>query len=214
MVAISKSYGPYFTDPLLMHKFQGSNGGLSLKGLATMRLVSAAEFWTAGIAVSGVDDDTGFTADTYKSVLSVTLSANQYGIVSHIIGPAGLAGTPTTTMEITVDGGTAIERTLTATTTGKRMVLGPEITGGAATGATFTTAGDYLDRADSINAAKDFQVLNSNYTYIPDWGFIRMFGTPCLLFSRSILIRIKSTETNNTATNQERRCGVQYMVLK
>lgn len=194
------SAGVNFTDPYRFKRFlvasssifywdsANSNNGLNVAGGFTVA------------AINGLADDTNWTADTYKTILSDT---GGRGIVSHLIGPTGLAGTPITTFEITVDGMPKVEIAVTATTTGQRAILGPLANADilAGTNAPFRSP-------SATAAAKSTMVTGVNG--IPSWITIGLLGTPCLVYRSSILIRMKTSENNSTTTNQERQSAVSY----
>jgi hypothetical protein len=108
---------------------------------------NAAGFFTQA-GLRGLADDTNWTAGTYKTILSIS---SGMGLVSHLVGPTGLAGTPTTTFEVTVDGGAAIEVAVAQTTTGHRSVLGAlAINGAFVTGDVIAQAPDSLDAGKAV----------------------------------------------------------------
>ena len=198
------SAGPHFTDATWFQKTLAVDTTIYIRGIATTRTSQAAEFWTAAIAARGVADDTNWTADTYKTIANISGA----GLLYDAIGPAGLAGTPTTTMRITVDG-VAYTIAETATTTAHRLILGACFISDS-TGAAFTVAANFANGVDSINAGKTAQTVVTNGVWITDIGFMSMMGTPALYFGTSLLVEMKSSETNSTTTNRERSSGLIY----
>jgi hypothetical protein len=207
---IGSSGGVHFKDPREMWKLIASSTAVQNLGSSTTASTAAVSGFFTEMAIRGLADDTNWSADIYKTLLSVSSGA---GLVSHVVGPTGLAGTPTTTFEITVDGA-LYTVPVVATTTGQRAVLGPvinELTEGGA----FTTAKNYALGTISVSSDKTTdRLLNTYYANIPGWGFIRTSGTPCLVFRQSLLIRAKSSEANSTTTNQERQSAVQYRLFQ
>lgn len=202
---LGKSGGVHFSDPREFHRaaYLASKLNSFEAGAGAADLSSVAGFFT-NIALSGVADDTNWTADTYKTILSISSGK---GYVASMVGPTGLAGTPTTTFEITVDG-VLYTVAVTATTTGHRAVLGAVGT----TSAFFTTAVVPFIPPDSIEATKAVETVITQVGTMPTWQGMRLLGTPCLQFNTSLLIRMKSSESNSTTTNVERRSAVQYKV--
>ncbi len=202
--------GIHFSDPREFFRALSVTGGVLsvMDASGTTTGDQAAGFFTE-MGRRGVADNTNWTADTYKTLLSIS---SGMGYVSHLIGPIGLAGTPTTTFEITVDG-TLYTVAVTATGITQRAVLGPIPQSSA--GVFFTTAKSSAYGANAIDAGKTTQtfagtVLNPE---ILPWSTLRMLGTPCLVFRNSLLIRAKSSESNSTTTNNERQSAIQYMVM-
>lgn len=207
---INTGGGVHFKDPREMWKFVSeSAGALQAYGASTTATTAGTAGFFTEMAIRGVADDSNWSANTYKTILSVSSGA---GLVSHLIGPTGLAGTPTTTFEITIDG-TLYTIPVVATTTLQRAVLGAlinELTEGGA----FNTAKNYALGTKSVSSDKTTdRVITSYFANIPGWGFLRTMGTPCLIFRQSLLIRMKSSEANSTTTNQERQSAVQYRMF-
>lgn len=198
--------GIHFTDPREFYRAQTEYQSLcNITDAGTAAACSSTGFYTEQ-ARRGVSDNTNWTADIYKTLLSVT----GMGLVSNLLGPASLAGTPTTTFRITVDG-TVYTVPIVLTTTAVRAVLGAVSPDGNA-GTAFTTA-KVMDRGGvSITADKTTQYIGNNGGFMP-WSTLRLLGTPCLIFRQSILIEAKSSESNSTTTNQDRQSCVQYMVM-
>lgn len=199
-----KYNGPHFTDPREYEKSITIATGISNVVLNTYSTSDLAAFFTNVTNGGGVVDDTNCVANTYKTVVSI---ASGMGIVSNLIGPTGLAGTPTTTWGIAVDNAPEIEVPVVATTTGQRALLGPYINDESA-GQLFTSA-SVLYRIKSTMNAGNNTALETNVGLTPFW-FMRTFGTPCLIYRTSLVIRIKSSENNSTTTNRERRSAVMY----
>src|SRR6185503_12810915 len=113
-MSLRNSSGVHFSDPRQFHRQMVAASVIACAEAAssTTDAANTAQFFT-NFALNGVADNTNWTATTYKTLLSVTGA----GFVNAIIGPTGLAGTPTTTFRITVDG-VVYTVALTATTTG------------------------------------------------------------------------------------------------
>lgn len=210
---LGKAGGVHFTDPReFFRQLVLSSSRLCVRTASATQGAEAAAFWTE-IDVRGVADDTNWTSDTYKTILSVS---SGIGLVSNIIGPVGLSGTPTTTFRITVDGVQSQPIPVVATTTGQRAMLGPSFTSASQAGSFYTAALIAQQGATSINAAKDTQYIGgtgTNDALLSPWQTLRLMGTPCLIYRQSLLIEMKSSESNSTTANRERSSGVQYMSL-
>lgn len=201
MVAIARA-GVNFTDPREFMRSLAAASALTIFDSTTTGQTGDSQPFFTQLATQGVADDTNWTAATYKTILSVS---SGIGVVFNLIGPTGLAGTPTTTFEVTVDG-TLTEVAVVATTTGQRAVLGPTQSNVA-----FTTASAWLQGATSIDAAKDTQLLVTPNIAPP--RALRTFGSPALIFRTSLLIRMKSSENNSTTAAVQRQSGVSYMSM-
>jgi hypothetical protein len=197
--------GVNFTDPreFLRAISTSSTTTMINASSASAGTAATAGFWTQ-LALQGVADNTNWTANTYKTILSIS---SGMGYVSHLFGPAGLAGTPTTTFEITVDG-VLTEIPVVALSTAQRAILGPLLQGTA-----YTTANHINTGSTAINAGKDTYSVTSTGVQVLGPMALRFMGVPCLKFSQSLLIRMKSSEDNSTTANQERQSGVQYVVM-
>jgi hypothetical protein len=192
--------GINFTDPRQLQRSTALAGNIVIADSALSQPGSTAAGYFTEIALRGFADNTNWTADTYKTLLSVTSGS---GLLSHLVGPTALGSAPTTTFDITVDGGTAYEIAVTATASGQRAVIGP-----AVGPALFTTAAEYLRGPSAVDTNRMVDVVGG--TYIPAWPAIRLMPIPCLEFKLSLLVRAKSSENNSTTTNQERQSGGQY----
>lgn len=203
---LGASSGVHFTDAYRMMR-NANSVAANIENMTVGGTVAGSNvvgFFTE-MGTRGVADDSNWTADTYKTILTVTGS----GLVSHVVGPTSLAGTPTTTFEITVDG-VLREIAITVLGVGDRAFLGPYFGDNPGTGAVFTTAGAAWRGVTSMDASK--MVHNTaDVALIPQWSIIHALGTPCLLFTTSLLIRAKCSESNSTTANVERQSAVQYM---
>lgn len=160
---------------------------------------SAGSSWNAGttsffteMARRGLQDQTNWTADTYKTLLTVTSGK---GLVAGIIGPT-LGGAHTTTFRITVDG---VVHTIAITgASGDRCCLLSQVK----TSAEFTTASQF-NKVDTEALGSDKATFGELYTtdaFIPGWR--QMMDVPLLMFRKSLLIEAKNSAsiTNSTAT--------------
>lgn len=203
---LNRATGVNFTDPKKFDRNLCLSSGLrifdsSVSGSAS----TAAGFFTNGV-LGGVDDDTNWTADTYKTLLNVSSGS---GLLGALVGPTALAGTPTVTWRITVDG-TAHTVAVVHSTTAQRAVLGAAFQDGGA--GSFYTSGFWPYRApDSVSSDKTTQRFGSGLGLVlPPWATIRALNIPVLEYTTSLLVECKTSETNSTTTNQERRALVTY----
>jgi len=198
------SNGVNFTDPGYLGRWLVPAANLTIWDSAgTATVTTAAAFFTE-IGNRGVAVDSNWTADTYKTILSSATWTQSHTL----IGPTGLAGTPTTTFEITVNG-VVYTIPITATTTGQRAVLGIVFQTNIA-----STSNQFVLGAASMDASKKVSVLGTtNVPYVRNWASIDNYGTPVLDAKISLSVRMKTSENNSTTANQERQCGIVYRTL-
>jgi hypothetical protein len=179
-----RQFGAYRVTASEMNVFDSGGTG---------RALNVAAAFTE-LARRGIQDQTDWTADTYKTILSVTGA----GCVAAIIGPTA-GGSSTTTFEITVDGFLR-EVAVTGLSSGERGCL----LLGYGQLATFTTVNLWATSgAESLDSNKEiFTDINTGTEFIPAWWWMLMMGTPMLQFNQSLLIRAKHSAdiTNSTAT--------------
>jgi hypothetical protein len=202
MVFIPNS-GVNFSSPYDFLKSEVASGSLGIRNSSlTLYASTVADFWTQ-LDIVGASDDTNFTANTYKTILSVSSGP---GLLNHVIGPTSLAGTPTTTFGIAIDGAAEIEVPVTLSTTTRRAVLGPVIQN------EFLSTSNYINAAPGgINASKSVLQFGGAQS-MPSPQGMRFLGTPALRWRNSITVRIKTSENNSTTTNRERSSGCAYML--
>lgn len=210
----SSGGGIHFIDPRFMYRSYVFATGLWVvthNGSSTIASTTASFF--TELANRGTADNTTWTANTYKTIVNVTSSA---GLVSHLLGPTGLAGTPTTTFEITVDGSLR-EIPVVASASGYRASLGPLSQGvGGSNNVFFTTAGAPQAGPDSRTADQTTDQLSVNGGSVVEpipFASLSLLGTPLLQFNNSLLVRMKSSENNSTTTNNEQQSAVSYRIL-
>lgn len=198
--------GVNFTDPRKFDRNLCLASGLRIFNSAVSgSAASTAGFFTNGI-LGGVDDDTNWSADTYKTLLNVSSGAGQLGA---LVGPASLAGTPTTTWRITVDG-TAYTVAVVHSTTAERAVLGAVFQDGG-TGGFYNTAFWPYRAPDSVSSDKTTQRYGTALGLVlPQWSTIRVLNIPVLEYKTSLLVECKTSEANSTTANQERRALVMH----
>ncbi|CAB4165267.1 hypothetical protein UFOVP823_24 [uncultured Caudovirales phage] len=163
----------------------------AIMGNGTATISSATNFFTE-MARRGLQDTTNWTANTYKTLLNVTSGC---GLVACVVGPTS-AGADTTTFEITVDGILYTMSIVTASGTRAVLSIGSVRTAGAGTYILNNTMGP-IDAGGTTFGDDNYAEIN-----LPHWGEIGKYGSPCLEFERSLLIRAKhsASVTNSTAT--------------
>lgn len=152
---------------------------------------STTAFFTQ-MASRGLQDTTNWTANTYKTLLTVTGA----GFVAGIVGPTA-GGTQTTTFEITTDG--ILDEIAITVAASQRAVLLAKYGGST----DFTTAEIFMYAGVSAALGADkatFTISSNPVGVIPGWR--QMAIVPQLRFTRSLLIRAKHSAsiTNSTAT--------------
>ena len=148
------------------------------------------------MARRGVQDQTNWTANTYKTILSVSGG----GLMGAYVGCTA-GGAETHTVRITVDG-TATEMTISGLASGERGCLVTALV-------QFGTLTPYLPGAEALDATKDIFGAVFLGSTIPAWSGQSFWATPMLKFERSLLVEAKhsATITNSTATAYS---GVMY----
>lgn len=148
---------------------------------------STTAFFTE-LARRGLQDQTDWTANTYKTLLSVSSGK---GFVAAVIGPTA-GGAETTTFEITVDG---VLSTITVTNAASERAC--------LLSANIATTNDLTSSlTEALDATKSFFTsTRSTATVLPPWAAMR--SIPQLKFNVSLLIRAKHSTiiTNSTATS-------------
>lgn len=195
MVAILNS-GVHFKEPWLFMPMRCTNAGNGTIRVYdsgdTLRLTDTTEFFTE-MARRGLQDQTNWTADTFKTILSVSGK----GLVAAYIGCVA-GGAETHTVEFTVDGAVTTI-VVDGLASGERAALHT----GALVGTTFSTAQDFAESGtEALASDKATFSLGINAGILPPWRHLTAFGTPLLRFNRSLLIRAKHSAsiTNSTST--------------
>ncbi len=194
MPVVSKG-GVHFKDAWLMEPHTNLATNLKMYDGSSLRIANTTAFFT-GFAHFGIQDNTDWSANTFKTIYSHTGTGIVYGMTACTAG-----GAETTTFEITIDG---VLKTLTVTNAiGERASL--LIGGVAETG------------SDEFTAAPAYQLTlsaldSSTLTTFADGGNVQimmplrwmgMVGLPALRYDISCLIRMKHSVsiTNSTATS-------------
>lgn len=144
------------------------------------------------MANRGLQNQTNWTAATYKTLLSVTGAGLVYCVIGCTAG-----GAENTTFEFTVDG-VLTTVLVTGLASGERAALLP----GTETSTFYTTAGQNTQPGvEALDADKATFGAIKVGIYIPYWGVVSR-GIPMLKFNQSLLIRAKHSAniTNSTAT--------------
>ncbi len=186
--------GIHFKNPWEFYPYMGAVAVINIYDSGgTVRDASTTNFFTQ-MANAGLQDTTNWTANTYKTLLTV---ASGKGFVAAMIGCTA-GGAETTTFEITVDG-VLTEIAVGTLASGERAML-------------LTGYFDDVDQTTALACSKPVAVAleadkatfgsfgGVNLSVIPPWRSMR--GIPLLKFSQSLLIRAKhsATITNSTAT--------------
>lgn len=192
MSLLRRNNGIHFQDPRFFQPFTTVNdNGLTIATGATptFNSVGTTAFFTE-IAKRGLQDQTNWVANTYKTLLSIS---SGMGVVAAVVGPAA-GGAETTTFEFTVDG---VVSTITITNANtERAVLANGLP-------SIQWAAQIYSNDRSIDAGiTTFQTYTTYQRVLPGWDHIAQFGMPCLVFYSSLLIRAKHSAivTNATTT--------------
>lgn len=195
MGLFQKNSGVHFSDPWLFLPYTPVATSLEVADSAAAQQDSSTVAFFTEMARRGLQDTTNWTADTYKTLLSVTSGK---GLVGCVVGPTA-GGSSTTTFEFTVDG-VLTEIAVTGVASGDRAILtcmGP-FPGGA-----FTNNVPQYGNGEALDSNKQvFGDVYSAISNVPPWWFTSFMGTPMLRFNNSLLIRAKHSAsiTNSTAT--------------
>ena len=195
MVAIART-GVHFKEPwqLLPQEVLATN--IATYDGASADTSATADFWTS-VAQRGTALDTDFTANTYKTLLSVSSGK---GLVAALVGPTA-GGSETTTFEITVDG--FLTEIAVAVSNTHRAFLGKLVQRGIFTGASL-----FSQDVGAFDAGKTTIQNYAEVFYVPNWRTITNLGTPCLRFDSSLLVRVKHSANITGTASKERQCGI------
>lgn len=187
--------GIHFSDPWLMMPQIGATGGFRVHDSAGAAQNCATTAFFTEMARRGLQDQTDWTANTYKTLLSVSSGK---GLVYWVNGPTA-GGAETTTFEITVDG-VLVEIAVGALASGERAVLHC----GMGAGGLFTTANQFiLPDVETLKSDKATFGASPTGMAVPVWSAVALLGVPMLKFKTSLLVRAKHSAsiTNSTATS-------------
>lgn len=201
MTAFTTAYpsapaGNDFTDQLRLSPYHTAANRVAIVDSAGTGANGTSTAFFTELARRGLQDQTNWTADTYKTILS----ASGPGFFSCYIGCTA-GGVETHTLELTLDG-VLTTMTITPMASGERAFITTAYAG-------YTP---YSDTPASNIQAPISEALDSNKqifgstqgtsTYVMPWWSTMMTGVPLLRWSTSILIRAKhsATITNSTAT--------------
>lgn len=187
--------GINFKEPWILQPYTATAASLQIQSSGGADQTSATVAFFTEMARRGLQDTTDWTADTYKTLLSVSSGK---GLVAAIVGPTP-GGSSTTTFEITVDG--VLTEIAVATSSGKRALLSSF--GAVVSGPVGTNVPAYAGSAALDSGKQIFSDVTASPSYIATHQFMAAFGVPQLRFNQSLLIRAKHSAsiTNSTATS-------------
>jgi hypothetical protein len=189
--------GTNFKEPWLLNPYTAPVAALEVYDSGNAKRDASTTAFFTEMARRGLQDQTNWTADTYKTILSVSSGS---GLVAAYVGCTA-GGVETHTVEITVDG-VLKELVISGLASGERACL---FAAAPHADDFFTTAGAFaLSGAEALDSNKQIwgAVQNATESLLVPWVFITMQGIPCLRFNQSLLIRAKHSTniTNSTAT--------------
>lgn len=199
MGIFGKSNGGHFTEPWMFLPHVATSGNIAILDKSNTGSNAASVAFFTEFANRGAIDSTNWTANTYKTLVSVTGT----GFVAGVIGPEA-AGADITTFEFTVDG---VLTTMAITSaSGMRALANTGLSIGS------TNAGYVPQSLGDLNGSKNTigdPAANNKAWW--SWDSVTYYGTPLLIFRNSLLIRAKHAQniTNSTATAYS---GVMYRV--
>lgn len=195
MALFAQSNGIHFKEPWLLQPYRSAATSLRVTDAAAANQTSATTAFFTEMARRGLQDQTNWTADTYKTILSVSSGK---GVVAAYVGCTA-GGSETHTVEFTVDG-VLTEIAVSGLASGERALLSAS---GIGTGSFFISSADYqLSYSETLDSNKQIFGALVNTTNIPPWYTFTLLGVPLLRFNQSLLIRAKHSAsiTNSTAT--------------
>jgi hypothetical protein len=161
---------------------------------------------TIGNSRAGVQIDTDFISNTYKTLLNVSGGG---GEVTHIIGPAITGGSVTLDLEVTLDGGTpeVVSYAPPTSTVLARLVVGS---------LRYSNVKGSLNTPLAGNKVVDFTTTvaqsNTPSPVLFSPMSTRAYNGPRLRFNSSVLIRMRTSASVTGTVNCERRSGVMYVL--
>jgi len=194
------SVAPYISHPRFFPRWQIPHTLLQYNRTGSTGVLDTG---ATNLSEWGVADDTNFSANTWKTILSVTGSTP--GVVSGIFSPMS-GGTHTVDLQVTVDSqpAWAVSAALAAN---QRLYLGPLNSGTAITAGILLLSTDYT----ALNGAKDTSVVTGSQTALIVPPFTSQPSPPLLLFQGALLVEMRTTATLGTSGN--RTAGVLYRML-
>lgn len=189
-----KAYpGPHFQDPRLLLPMTVVSTSVQLYDSGnTVRTAATTAFFT-GLASYGVQDQTDWTSNTYKTIYTHTGMGLIHGMIACTAG-----GAETTTFEITIDG---VLREITVTNANTERAL---LWTGQERETDFTTTNNEVSNVTSSGLdSGTLTTLQTGAMWIPVMRHAYNFGCPLLRYDTSCLIRMKHSAsiTNSTATS-------------
>lgn len=190
--SLANKGGVHFTSPWEFPAYAATAANLNVFDSGGTQRTSAVTNFFTEMARRGLQDTTDWTADTYKTLLSVSSGK---GLVAGVIGCTA-GGSTTTTFEFTVDG--TLTEIAVVVASGQRAALLPAINDPAF----FTGSDSWKPSAEALAAAKNQFSESTTNAFVLPWSGFGILGTPCLKFNTSLLIRAKHSAsiTNSTAT--------------
>lgn len=195
--------GIHFRDPWLFAPYHAAATSIQVIDSGNTFRTSATTAYFTEMARRGLQDTTNWTANTYKTILSVSSGT---GLVAGYIGCTA-GGAETHTVEITVDG-VLKELIISGMASGERAMLlaaGAPMVDFFTTTSGVSTYGWASPSTEALDSNKQiFGAVGTvaNDVSFPTWSTLQFQAVPLLRFNRSLLIRAKHSAniTNSTAT--------------
>ncbi len=194
--------GPHFTDPRWLPKGYGDSGQVGMSNsAASFDYFSTANGWTyLGRLGTAVDSD--YSADTFKTLLSVSTQA---GYLAGVVGPKMATATDTTTFRITVDGGSAVSIAIVGAGTSVRCFLAHSVP------RNLYNVSDVSGQGDALASDKMRLIYGAGYSaeaiLLPVQRGLTQ-GVGLVRFTSSLLVECKTTQAQTGTGSQERQSGV------
>ncbi len=189
--------GPHFKDLWVMNPITFPSNSVFIYNTADVAVSADTTAGFTGFAQYGLQDNTNWSANTYKTLYSHTGK----GLVLAIVGPTA-GGAETSTLRVTIDGGAAQPSTVTNANAERAVWM----CGNNQPTQQYTTAqaGNQYNPALDAATLSTFQITGGapGSITIPGWRHAAIFGMSLLRYDISCLIEMKHSAsiTNSVAT--------------
>lgn len=193
IIATKNKQGIHYKDAWLMEPHSDGASAIKFYNSASTGTTSDTTAFFTGFTSWGIQDNTDWTANTYKTIYSHTGRGLVYCMIACTAG-----GAETTTFEITLDG---VLQTITITNAASARAF-LSAAGHSTSGGEFTSANvAWQGNAETLDAATLTTFFN-NTSVIPPPKYYANLGVGALRYDISCLIRMKHSTsiTNSTAT--------------
>ncbi len=195
-MSLTSNYpGIHHKDPWVLQPVTVVSASLMLYNSAGTQVAANTTSFFTGFAQTGIQDNTDWTLNTYKTIYSHTGSGLIYAMVACTAG-----GAETTTFEITIDG---VKKEITVTNANTERAL--LVASGFADSSgpiDFTTANQEGKPLVSLDSSTLTTFQTGSLNIIPQ-RMAHILGAPAMRYDISCLVRMKHSASivNATATS-------------